>query len=127
VFAIGYVVTLLTTPARLARANSCIRASTTQPPLRNTGRHHINPQYSLYSKAGPGRDLCRNTRLAPGDGLASLQGDLAALGGLFRIDMMACKAPYLPGQVQDMNNKRMKPACLSADESGVGPHISRQP
>ncbi len=121
----GYVSTLLLKPARLARADSCIGLSTANPPFGNTCDSDINLQYCLFSKAGPAGDICRNTLLKPGEGVTDLDADLARLGGLFRVDMMACKTPYLPGEIQDQNNKRMKPACLSKAEPGVGPHILR--
>tara|TARA_X000000950_G_scaffold160101_1_gene196023 strand:- start:1342 stop:1860 length:519 start_codon:yes stop_codon:yes gene_type:complete len=125
--AIGYVSTRLTEPERLADVNHCIGPRDGDPIYENTCDTHINLQYCFFSDAGPERDMCRNTELAPGEGLdqATLNNDLAELGGLFRADFYACELPFVPGQFEHWNTRRMTAGCVSAEDPFAGPHISR--
>jgi len=55
----------------------------------------------------------------PGQGFdrAEIEADLARLGGLLRAETYACKLPFMPGMVEDMNTKRMKQGCLPEGET----------
>ncbi len=125
--AIGYVSTRLTAPERYADVNQCIGPSSGDPIYENTCDTPINLQYCFFSDAGPERDMCRNTELAPGEGLdqETLNNDLAGLGGLFRSDFLACELPYLPGQFEYWNTRRMRAGCVQPGDPFAGPHISR--
>lgn len=124
--AIGFVSTALFEPERQAKANECIGPSDASPAYANSCDHTVNFQYCLYSNAGADKDLCRDVSLEPGEGVTSLQTDLAQLGGLFRISLMACEAPFVPGQYEYWNTKRMTPGCVKPGDPFAGPHISRQ-
>ena len=125
--AIGYIVTMFTAPERLADVNRCIGPRDGDPIYENTCAEPINLQYCFFSEAGPERDMCRNTELSPGEGLdrQTLNNDLLELGGLFRADFLACKLPYVPGQYEYWNTRRMKAGCVDPGDPDAGPHISR--
>lgn len=125
--AIGALSIQLFTPEVFGRANMCRGSATDEPKFVNTCEYEVTTQVCLFSKAGVERDMCRTEKLAPGDGIEGLDADLARLGGLHRISAYTCKAPYLPGQVENWNTKRMEPGCLKPGQAGVGPHISRSP
>ena len=124
---IGYVSTRLTEPERLADVNHCIGPRDGDPIYKNTCDTPINLQYCFFSDAGPERDMCRNTELAQGQGLdqETLNNDLAELGGLFRADFYACEIPFVPGQFEHWNTRRMTAGCVSPEDPLAGPHISR--
>ncbi|MEZ5939562.1 MAG: hypothetical protein R3C52_15290 [Hyphomonadaceae bacterium] len=123
--ALGFVVTLLTEPALFAKASKCTPLNSDTLTYANTCSYAVNLQYCMFSKSGPDHDLCRDFHLEPDEETPSLRADLAVLGGLLNNSKLACKAPYLPGQKRDTNNKRLKPACREVGQEGVGPHVSR--
>ena len=125
--AIGYVSTRLTEPERLADVNHCIGPREGHPIYENTCDMPIHLQYCFFSDAGPERDMCRNTELAPGEGLdqETLNNDLAELDGLFRADFYACELPFVPGQFEHWNTRRMRAGCVQPGDPFAGPHISR--
>ena len=125
--AIGYVNTRLSKPERLADVNSCIGPQDGDPIYADTCDSPINLQYCFFSQTSPERDMCRNTELAPGEGLDEqvFNADLRELGGLFRADFMACELPFVPGQYEYWNTRRMTPGCVPPDDPFAGRHISR--
>lgn len=127
VSAIGFLVTYFWHPEQLAKVNKCASYNETDLTYTNSCDYDINMQYCMWSQSGEEKDFCRDIALAPGESTPSLRNDLAQLGGLLNNQKIACKAPYLPGQRKDMNNKRWKPACLKEGDPDVGPHVSRKP
>lgn len=114
---IGYVSTMLLQPHRLGQVKRCLGPFTdVEPPLQNTCDFPINGELCLYSKTAD--DICVTKTLQPGEGFdrAEIDADLARLGGLLRAETYACKLPFMPGMVEDMNTKRMKQGCLPEGE-----------
>ena len=116
--AIGWVTMMWLQPERLANVNHCLGPfSDAEPPLQNTCDFPINGELCLYSKTAD--DICKTKRLEPGDGFDrdEINADLARLGGLLRAETYACKLPFMPGMVEDINTKRMKQGCLPKGET----------
>lgn len=114
---VGFVTTMMFQPNRLGQVKHCLGPySGTEPPLQNTCDFPVNGELCLYSKTG--NDICRTKMLQPGEGFdrAEIAADLAQLGGLLRAETYACKLPFMPGMVEDMNTKRMKQGCLPEGE-----------
>ena len=110
---IAYVTTVMFQPERLADVNQCRGPyEDAEPPFENTCDYPVNTQLCLYGTSGG--EVCRTIELAPGEGFdrAEINADLATLDGLLRPEVYTCKAPYLPGQVIDPNNKQLKAGCL---------------
>lgn len=115
---VGYISTLIFQPHRLGQVNHCFGPiMNAEPPLQNTCIFPINAELCLYSKTAD--DICKTKRLEPDEGFerAEIEADLARLGGLLRVETYACKLPYMPGMVEDMNTKRMKQGCLPEGET----------
>ncbi|MEM5518722.1 hypothetical protein WNY37_17320 [Henriciella sp. AS95] len=114
----GWVTMMWLQPERLANVNHCLGpVMDVEPPLQNTCDFAINGELCLYSKTSD--DICKTKRLEPGEGFdrAEIDADLARLGGLLRAETYACKLPFMPGMVEDMNTKRMKQGCLPEGET----------
>ena len=122
---IGYISTQLFSPERLAKANECVGPFDGTPVYQNTCSHEINFQYCLFSDAGPEQDICRDFALQPGEGVETLDDDLRQLDGLLRPGILACKAPYLPGQFVYWNTRRLTPGCVKPGDPLAGPHMTR--
>ena len=115
---VSLVTTLWLQPEKLGSVNHCLGPiMDADPPLENTCGYPINGELCLYSKTSD--DICKTKRLEPGEGFdrAEIDSDLARLGGLLRAETYACKLPFMPGMVEDINTKRMKQGCLPEGES----------
>jgi hypothetical protein len=115
---VGVVSALIFQPEKLGQVKRCLGPiMDTDPPLENTCDFSINAELCLYSKTAD--DICKTKRLEPGQGFdrAEIEADLARLGGLLRAETYACKLPFMPGMVEDMNTKRMKQGCLPEGET----------
>lgn len=114
----GWATMMWLQPERLANVNHCLGDyADAEPPLENTCDFPVNAELCLYSKTAD--DICRTKTLQPGEGFdrAEISADLARLGGLLRAETYACKLPFMPGMVEDMNTKRMKQGCLPEGET----------
>ena len=122
---ISFVATNLFEPERLANETACIGPSDSDPAYQNVCSYDVNFQYCFYSKRGLEYDMCRNTLLAPGEGVTTVDEDLKNLGGLHNVGIYACKAPFLPGQYDHPNTHRMTANCVKPGDPHAGPHMKR--
>lgn len=122
---IGYASTEIFQPQRLANEIACIGPSDSDPAYQNLCGYDVNFQYCFYSKRGAEYDMCRNTRLAPSEGVTTIAQDLTDLGGLHNAGLYACKAPFVPGRYDHPNTHRMTAACVKVGDPHAGPHMVR--
>lgn len=110
---VSFVSTLVFQPQRLAQANACRGPVRPEPSFINTCKHEVNTRVCIYVK---GEDVfetrnCRTEKLAPGEGMTGVNDAVVTAKDYLRTEVYTCKAPYLPGDVEDAQTHRIKQGC----------------